>query len=371
MPPAGSTVEEQGAPQLLAQLDSFAFSLAQVPSTSHGQDLRVDARIGSSCIKNEASFQTQAQVSSSDEVGAQAETATHTDSLQDMRSEKELHSLVNITTHLSSSSCETPPLWREQLREILSTGARGTVEDFHAFLVGLHQLGADGHFLSLCASMLSAQTRDLATLAAVQRLCARYGTGDDQKVVQLESIIGASIDDIEECLKGVNYHKTKAKHLQAIARAVSHKHGGVVPSDFASLTALPGIGTKVANLIRAVTFSESKDCGMIVDTHVHRVAGRLGWTDAGKANTPEHTRRRLEEFIPDDVREVFTRRVIAFGQEICLPQRPRCKHCPLAARGLCPTYERQRVEAQPKSMQRCFANLLTGARGTKRVIELD
>merc|ERR1712217_550650 len=89
--------------------------------------------------------------------------------------------------------------------------------------------------------------------------------------------------------------------------------------------------------VLSVAFAdEVPEVGMIVDTHVHRLARRLGWTGPQEKN-PEQTRRKLEQFLPHRVREIITRRLISFGQEVCLSRGPRCQQCPLAAAHLCPS----------------------------------
>lgn len=287
----------------------------------------------------------------------------------------EVRVLQTFLASASAQSCRSqgmsPFHFSEQLRAIIDTGARGTVEDFHAFLVDLRSIGQKGHFASLCAAMLSVQTRDQATLTAVKRLLSKLGSGKDQKILEPAKIAEASINDLEVCLAGVNYHKTKSKQLRAIADIIARYHEGVVPDDFDTLVSLPGVGPKIANLVRSVTFGRVKGCGMVVDTHVHRIAQRLGWTFPRRSSgDPEHTRRCLEKFIPEEVRELVTRRLIGFGQEVCLPQNPRCKQCRLAAAGVCPSAKGDRpIQATPPMTPR-FKGLASPAasRGMKRVI---
>lgn len=286
--------------------------------------------------------------------------------------------LQTFIASASARSCgsqgKSPYQFSEQLRAIIDTGARGAVEDFHAFLVDLCSLGQKGHFASLCAAMLSVQTRDQATLTAVKRLLSKLGSGKDQKALEPAKIAEASINDLEACLAGVNYHKTKSKQLRTVADIIVRCHGGVVPDDFDTLVSLPGIGPKIANLVRSVTFGRVKGCGMVVDTHVHRIAHRLGWTSPRQGpGDPEHTRSCLEKIIPEEVRELVTRRLIGFGQEVCLPQHPRCKQCHLAAAGLCPSARGDMPILATLPMTPRFKGLVSAgaSRGMKRVIELE
>ena len=172
---------------------------------------------------------------------------------------------------------------------------------------------------------------------------------------------------IEQCLKGVNYFKTKAKRLGQIAALLLTKHAGRVPATFDELTALPGVGAKVANLVLSVTFG--KDAGMVVDTHVHRVARRLGWSDG---NVPEKTRKDLEQFMSSEIREHVTIRLIAFGQEICRPQYPKCDSCPVAREQLCPTYARRLHGGREPLTGTFFPSLRPSPKSRKRIfIEID
>eukprot|EP00438_Fugacium_kawagutii_P021612 Skav212196 [mRNA] locus=scaffold754:602101:603506:- [translate_table: standard] len=274
-----------------------------------------------------------------------------------------------------------PALWKEQLRAVLSANARGTVEDFHDLLSSLAGSGSENgmedsdtkscqsqSFVSLCAAVLSAQTRDRAAITAIQRLSDSIGsTNGDTPDFSPTAVALAPPGLIEQCLKGVNYFKTKAKRLSELAAILLTKHAGRVPSNFLELTALPGVGAKVANLVLSVTFGKV-DAGMVVDTHVHRVARRLGWSDE---NVPEKTRQELERFMSFEVREHATIRLIAFGQEICRPQYPKCHICPVAKANLCPTYT-QRVHGSHSTSTGIFPNLRSSPKSRKRIfIEID
>lgn len=268
-----------------------------------------------------------------------------------------------------------PALWKEQLRALLSANARGTVEEFHDLLSSLAGSSADTKscqsFVSLCAAVLSAQTRDRATIIAIQRLSDSIGWQNSGTRhcpdFSPAAVALAPPSLIEQCLKGVNYFKTKAKRLSELAAILLTKHAGSVPSNFHELTALPGVGAKVANLVLSVTFGKV-DAGMVVDTHVHRVARRLGWSDE---NVPEKTRQELESFMSFEVREHATIRLIAFGQEICRPQYPKCHICPVAKANLCPTYT-QRVHGSHGTSTGIFPNLRSSPKSQKRIfIEID
>ena len=287
---------------------------------------------------------------------------------------------------LAEAVAPGPPSWKKQLQAILSVNARGTVEEFHDLLSSLqeeHFLSdiesksedSDGavsnkSFVSLCAAVLSAQTRDRAAIGGIQRLSDTIGLQSSTVPDFSPAAIALAPPSlIEQCLKGVNYFKTKAKHLTNLAALLLTKHSGRVPQTFDELRALPGVGAKVANLVLSVTFGRV-DAGMVVDTHVHRVARRLGWSDA---SVPEKTRKDLEEFMSFEIREHATIRLIAFGQEICRPQYPKCSICPVAKEQLCPTYARRIQGHTGSTNRRVFSTLRPSPKSSRKriFIELD
>ena len=187
---------------------------------------------------------------------------------------------------------------------------------------------ADGEFASLCAAILSVQTRDRLAISATRRLTSRLGC---EEGLSPAALVLAPVDVLTQCLQDVNFYKSKVLRLRETAATLLSQHSGRVPASFEALVALPGIGPKIANLVLAVTFQQP-DCGMIVDTHVHRVARRLGWSTF---TAPRQTQQCLEDFISAEKREIVARQMIGFGQEICKP-RPMCNKCPLA-QDLCPS----------------------------------
>lgn len=241
-----------------------------------------------------------------------------------------------------------PPSWKRQLQTILSANAKGTVEEFHALLASLRDEREVGtgfrltnpEFVCLCAAVLSAQTRDRTAINGIQQLANMFGLPRQRNPTAPDfspaALALAPLGSVEDCLRGVNYFKTKARRLRDIAALLLSRHCGRVPSTFTELTLLPGVGSKIANLVLNAAFGQ-EDAGMIVDTHVHRVSKRLGWS---RGNDPETTRKDLERFIPAQIRGLVTLRLISFGQEICRPQHPKCNSCPVSREALCPTYTR-------------------------------
>ena len=232
-----------------------------------------------------------------------------------------------------------PDRWRVALDRIRDarSGRTASVDVFHEFLLSLR--GApDAHFQALVASLLSVQCRDGVALVAARRLRDALGGEITQSAVR-----SAAVDDVEAAVSCCNFKRTKAKYVKACADQLAAKFAGKVPSAASELRRLPGVGPKLAHLVASVAFGDDS-AGLVVDTHVRRVAERLGWTTGRECASAEATRRRLETFLPAETWGEATLLMVGFGQETCAPARPRCGECPLAEGGLCPSAEVKDVE---------------------------
>ena len=156
--------------------------------------------------------------------------------------------------------------------------SRASVDDFHAFLLSLGDRGdADGRFWALVACLLSVQCRDGVALAATRALMGRCaGRG-------AEGVAAMTDDELDEAVRSCNFCKTKSKNVRAAAERARRRGGGGVPTSYEGLLEMEGVGPKIAHLMRSVAFGEG-DAGIVVDTHVLRVATRLGW--AGRPEQP-------------------------------------------------------------------------------------
>jgi endonuclease-3 len=177
-------------------------------------------------------------------------------------------------------------------------------------------------FQLLVATVLSAQCTDARVNSVTPRLFARFPDP--------ASLAGASLEELEVLIYPVTFFRNKSRALVGLARALVERHGGEVPRGMAELTALPGVGRKTANVVRGTAFGEAD--GVVVDTHVNRIANRLGLT---QASDPELIETDLLELLPYDERVAFTHRVIDHGRAVCVARRPRCATCTLAS--LCPS----------------------------------
>jgi endonuclease-3 len=136
--------------------------------------------------------------------------------------------------------------------------------------------------------------------------------------------------ELEELIHSTGFFRNKAKSLIGMAETVSKKHGGELPRTLAELTKLPGIGRKTANVILGNAFGI--DEGVVVDTHVKRLSGRMGFT---KETTPEKIEQDLMEVFSRDRWTPLSHLLIFHGRGPCPARKPRCQECVVAH--LCPS----------------------------------
>lgn len=171
------------------------------------------------------------------------------------------------------------------------------------------------HFQLLIATLLSAQTTDVAVNKATPSLFQHYGT--PQKMAQ------APLEDLEFHLKSIGLYRTKAKNCQKTAQKLCEQFQGEVPQNLSALITLPGVGRKTANVVLANAFGVP---AIVVDTHVRRIAYRLGLTEETQ---PEKIEKKLETLLPPQEWILCAHLLIEHGRHLCLARRPRCEQCPL------------------------------------------
>ena len=130
---------------------------------------------------------------------------------------------------------------------------------------------------------------------------------------------------LEDLIRSTGFFRSKARHLQAAARQLLAEHSGCLPADMRALTALPGVGRKTANVILGNAFGVP---GLPVDTHVGRLARRLGLT---QQEDPVKVETELMALFPAPVWTALSHRLIQHGREVCASRKPRCAACALAA----------------------------------------
>jgi len=165
------------------------------------------------------------------------------------------------------------------------------------------------------AVVLSAQTTDRQVNAVTGALFAKYP--------DFKSLGEAPLPQIEELIKSAGFYHTKAKNIIALSTAVNERFDGIIPSDLDNLTSLPGIGRKSANVILSIGFGIP---ALAVDTHVGRIANRLGFVSS---DDPFKVEKSLTSVIPPDKWTMTHLLFITHGRKICTARKPSCKQCPI------------------------------------------
>jgi endonuclease-3 len=176
-------------------------------------------------------------------------------------------------------------------------------------------------FEVLISTMLSAQTRDPVTAAASARLFQVARTPATMARVTEKRI--------EKLIYPVSFFRHKAKHVKETCRLLVERFDGRVPSTMEELLTLPGVGRKTANLVLILSFKSLKN--ICVDTHVHRIANRLGWVTT---STPEETEHALYKATDKRWWPYINLYLVTWGQNVCRPIYPRCGACVI--REYCP-----------------------------------
>ena len=170
----------------------------------------------------------------------------------------------------------------------------------------------------VCAVMLSAQTTDKSVNLVTPKLFETYPTPS--------SLAKANLEDVETIIKSLGLYKNKAKNLIAMAQVLVDAYGGEVPSRKEDLVSLPGVGVKTANVVGAECFGTA---AIAVDTHVSRVASRLGYAKEG--TDPVKIEGILEKRFPKESHIKLHHQLIWFGREICHARKPDCSSCELGS----------------------------------------
>ncbi|MBO2520910.1 MAG: endonuclease III [Firmicutes bacterium] len=204
-------------------------------------------------------------------------------------------------------------------------------------------------FELLVATILSAQSTDKRVNMVTERLFAKYNTP--------EAFAALPYEVLEEEIKEIGLYRNKAKHIIEMSRRLLEAFDGEVPQDRDALQTLPGVGRKTANVVVSNAFGIP---AIAVDTHVFRVANRLGL--ARGAKTPLETEKQLMRNIPRELWSAAHHWLIHHGRRVCHARNPRCGQCPLLE--LCPEGKR-RTGAAPAAPAAVKARRSPGA-GSRR-----
>ncbi len=166
----------------------------------------------------------------------------------------------------------------------------------------------------LVATILSAQCTDKRVNLVTPKLFARYRTAKDYA--------NSSPLELEEEIRSTGFFRNKTKSIRAAAAAIEQQHGGKVPDTMEALHGLPGVGRKTANVVLGNAFG--KDEGVVVDTHVTRLAERLRLT---KQTDPEKIEADLMKFVPRQHWTMWSHWLIWHGRRRCFARKPDCRQC--------------------------------------------
>ena len=204
-------------------------------------------------------------------------------------------------------------------------------EEYPGDAVALCELDHRDPFELLVATILSAQCTDERVNMTTPELFRRWPDA--------AALAGADPAELEEVIRPTGFFRQKAKSLLGMAQRLVDAFGGEVPRRIDDLVTLPGVGRKTANVIRSVALGEP---GLPVDTHVGRLAIRLGLTDETDPVKVEHA---LGAMVPPAERGLFSLRLILHGRRICTARRAACGECSLA--WFCPSFGRTDLPTSP------------------------
>jgi endonuclease-3 len=172
-------------------------------------------------------------------------------------------------------------------------------------------------FETLILTILSAQTTDRAVLKIIEPLFSKYPDPS--------SLAAADPEEVEKIIHSLGFFHAKAKHIIAASQALMAESGGKVPATMEGLLKIPGVGRKTANIVLYYAFGRNE--GIAVDTHVRRLAQRIGFSDTDNVTVIEQD---LMAAFPQEQWGDLTDVLIAHGRECCDAKKPKCEVCPIS-----------------------------------------
>ena len=168
----------------------------------------------------------------------------------------------------------------------------------------------------LVATILSAQCTDVRVNMVTPELFRRFPTA--------AAMAKAKLPELEELIRTTGFFRNKAKSIQGAAKKITEQFGGEVPKTLAELITVPGAARKTANVVLGVSYGLAE--GVVVDTHVFRIAHRLS---LAKGDTAQAVEQELMKVLPQDRWISFSHQVIHHGRQICIARKPKCEQCNL------------------------------------------
>lgn len=209
------------------------------------------------------------------------------------------------------------------------------------------ELHYENPYQLLVAVILSAQCTDKRINQVTPKLFERFPDA--------AALAASDADEIFTYIRSVSYPNNKAKHLAGMGKMLMERFGGVVPSGLDELQMMPGVGRKTANVIASVVFDAP---AIAVDTHVFRVANRLGLV---RASTPLAVEKQLVQNLPENTLAIAHHWLILHGRYICVARSPKCEICPLT--WFCKYYAQHNTET---ALLKAEALKLRKAKDTKK-----
>jgi endonuclease III len=181
-------------------------------------------------------------------------------------------------------------------------------------------------FKILIGTILSARSRDENTSKIVRKLFQKYKNARE--------LANADLNDIKSIIHSIGFYNTKAERIKQVSKIIVEKFQGIVPNKAEDLLELPGVGRKTANCVLVYAFNKP---AIPVDIHVHRISNRIGIV---KTQNPKKTEEELIKIIDRKYWLVLNNTFVRYGQNICLPIRPKCEICSLKC--ICNYYMNQK-----------------------------
>ncbi|KAG1806244.1 DNA glycosylase [Suillus variegatus] len=204
-------------------------------------------------------------------------------------------------------------------------------------------------FAILVSLMLSSQTKDEVTDAAVDKLRAAVGG-----TLSVAAIISADESTISDAIAKVGFWRRKTGYIKKAALRLRDEFDSDVPKTVDELCSLTGVGPKMAFLTLQVAWNLNHGIG--VDVHVHRITNRLGWHQP-PTKKPEETRLNLQSWLPLELHRDINHMLVGFGQTICVAVGPKCDSCTLSTKGLCPSANIKPSKSPKKRKRQSSADL--------------
>ncbi|CAH2038801.1 unnamed protein product [Thlaspi arvense] len=262
-------------------------------------------------------------------------------------SQMNLHTKSTVTSTAASSiqtAGRPPENWEKVLVGIqkMTSSEEAKVDPINCDRTGSFLPPRERRFYVLIGTLLSSQTKDRVTAAAVERL-------RQNGLLTPEAVDKADESTIKELIYPVGFYTRKATNVKKVAEICLTKYDGDIPSSLEELLSLPGVGPKIAHLVLHIAWNDVQ--GICVDTHVHRICNRLGWVSKPgtnqKTSSPEETRVALQQWLPKEEWVAINFLLVGFGQTICTPLRPHCGTCSISE--LCPSAFKETPSSSSKS----------------------